>query len=66
MKLQIALILTYGSEHLKTSMADALPLKNWSDVVKIRDLIIDELAEGRSHEKKKPNGNQKIGYVIIE
>ncbi len=46
-------------------MAYAIPLKNWSDIVKIRDLIIDELAEGRSHEKKKPNGDQKIGYVTI-
>ena len=66
MKLQIALILAYGSEHLKTSMANALPLNTWLDVEKIRDLIIDELAEGRRHEKKKTTGQQRLRTVIVE
>ncbi len=65
-KLQIALILTYGSEHLKNSLADSLPLKNWLDVIKIKELIIDELAEGRSHEKKKSSESQRVSTVIID
>lgn len=35
-------------------------------MVKVRELIIDELAEGRSREKRKSEGSQNFDTVIID